>query len=55
MMMGGFENNARLDAVISYTGLHYIRATRYDGTSGNADTTGNYRLNLTRIISSGTP
>ncbi|GAB5494210.1 MAG: hypothetical protein Phog2KO_44250 [Phototrophicaceae bacterium] len=45
----GFENNARLDAVLTYTGIHYIRATRYDGNTGNSNTTGDYRLSLTRI------
>lgn len=47
----GFENNARLDTTLTYTGIHYIRATRYEGTTGNLNTTGNYRLNLTRIVS----
>ena len=46
----GFENNAQIDAVLSYTGLHYIRATRYDGTANDPNTTGNFRLSLTRII-----
>lgn len=48
----GFENNARLDTVLTYTGLHYIRATRYDGTASNPNTAGDFRLTLTRIISS---
>ena len=47
----GFENNARIDTTLTYTGIHYIRATRYEGTTGNLNTTGNYRLNLTRIVS----
>lgn len=51
----GFENNAHLDTILTYTGLHYIRATRYDGNSNNSNTTGNYRLNLSRIINSATP
>ncbi|MGJ3238791.1 MAG: PPC domain-containing protein [Anaerolineae bacterium] len=46
---GGFENNARLDVTLDYTGVYYIRALRFDGTTGN-DTTGTYRLNLTRIV-----
>lgn len=45
----GFQNNARLDTVLTYTGLHYIRTTRYQGITGNTNTTGNYRLTLTRI------
>lgn len=51
----GFENNARLDTVLTYTGLHFIRATRYDGNSDNTNTTGDYRLNLSRISNSPTP
>lgn len=48
----GFENNARIDTVLTYTGIHYIRATRYDGSTGNSNTTGDYRLSLTRVSGS---
>ncbi|MEM9954072.1 MAG: PPC domain-containing protein [Chloroflexota bacterium] len=48
----GFENNARLDTVLTYTGVHYIRATRYEGNASNPNTTGDYRLSLTRIVNS---
>lgn len=47
----GFENNARIDTTLTYTGLHYIRATRYEGNTGNLNTSGDYRLALTRIVS----
>ena len=47
----GFENNARIDTTLTYTGIHFIRATRYEGTSGNLNTTGDYRLTLTRVVS----
>jgi len=49
----GFEDNARLDTILTYTGLHYIRATRYDGNASNPNTVGDFRLTLTRIIGSG--
>lgn len=52
---GGFNNNARIDTVLTYTGVHIIRATRYDGTGDGTDTTGDYRLTLTRISASTTP
>lgn len=51
----GFEDNSRLDTVLTYTGIHYIRATRYEGNTGDPNTTGTYRLTLTRIVTSNTP
>ena len=51
----GFEDNARLDTVLTYTGVHFIRATRYEGSTGDANTTGTYRLTLTRIVNTDTP
>lgn len=45
----GFQDNARLDTVLTYSGVHYIRATRYEGTRVGSATAGTYRLSLTRI------
>ncbi|MEL6404495.1 MAG: PPC domain-containing protein [Chloroflexota bacterium] len=49
----GFNTNARIDTTLTYTGVHIIRATRYGGVGDGTNTTGNFRLTLTRI--SGTP
>lgn len=46
----GFDNNARLEWTLTYTGVYFIRATRYSGSSGNNNTTGSYRLVLTRVL-----
>lgn len=49
----GFNNNARIDTTLTYTGVHIIRATRYDGVGDGTNTAGDFRMTLTRI--SGTP
>jgi hypothetical protein len=45
---GGVDQNARIETTLSYTGLHFIRAMRFDGSTGNANTAGTFRLTLTR-------
>lgn len=45
----GNGNNARIDGyTLTYTGVHYIRATRYTGNSKPDDTVGDYNLVLTQ-------
>lgn len=41
------SRNARIEGyTLPYTGLYYIRAKRYDGSAGNANTSGTYTLAL---------
>ena len=46
----GFENNARIEFTLSYTGVYFIRATRYEGSGSDSNTTGSYRLTLARVL-----
>jgi hypothetical protein len=47
----GADQNASIERyTLTYTGLHYIRATRYDGSGRSSTTTGNFNLSLTRIL-----
>lgn len=44
----GANSNARIERfALPYTGVYYIRATRYEGNNGNNGTTGNFTLTLT--------
>lgn len=45
----GFEGNARFEVTLDYTGVYFIRATRYEGSGNNNNTTGTYRLTLARV------
>lgn len=46
---GGSNDNARIDAYpLPYTGVYYIRATRYEGSGKQNNTTGTYTLVLSR-------
>lgn len=47
----GGGGNARLTFELNYTGVHYVRTTRYDGTAKPTGTTGGYNL----ILSGTTP
>lgn len=48
----GAEQNAQIERYeLPYTGLYYIRATRYTGSAAPTDTTGTFRLSLTRLAS----
>lgn len=45
----GANQNARIERhTLPYTGVYYIRASRYEGSAGPSDTTGTFNLVLTR-------
>jgi hypothetical protein len=47
----GAEQSASIERyTLTYMGVHFIRATRYDGTGRSATTTGNFNLSLARIL-----
>ncbi len=47
---GGEGQNARIEGfTIASSGVYYLLATRYNGAQGDANTTGGYRLTLTRV------
>ncbi|MDQ7027101.1 MAG: PPC domain-containing protein [Anaerolineae bacterium] len=47
----GANQNARIEHyILTYTGVHYIRASRYEGSGRPTNTTGDFNLSLTRIL-----
>ncbi len=46
----GASQNAQIDAfTLPYTGVYYIRASRYEGSASPSTTTGSYTLSLVRV------
>ena len=48
--IGGGTTNARIEGYsLPYTGVYYLRAMRYDGNIGDANTAGRYSLSLQQV------
>jgi hypothetical protein len=47
---GGNQNAAIERYTLTYTGIHYIRASRYEGSGRDSNTTGGFNLSLVRIL-----
>jgi hypothetical protein len=47
----GANQNAAIERyTLTYTGVHYIRAARYEGSGRESNTTGGFNLSLVRIL-----
>lgn len=47
----GANQNARIERyILTYTGVHFIRASRYEGSGRPTNTTGGFNLSLSRIL-----